>query len=301
MKHTWPVTAALLAVFILSQLLGLALVTKGADVSVDAEGNSVVTHEEPALGPRPQTSGFQSVLYLLVGVAIGTIALLILVRFRLVGVWKLWFFVAVWLSMTISIGALIHVWAAIGVALVLAAWKIWRPNMWIHNLTEVLVYSGIALLLVPILDVFYGIMLLLIISVYDAYAVWQSRHMVKMAQFQTESKTFAGLVVPYKTSASVKPASKVKGGEKPVQAKTAILGGGDIAFPMLFAGTVIDNLLSQGFTKLAAYGSSLLVVAGATAALFFLFVYAKKDQFYPAMPFITAGCLLGYGVLWLFL
>jgi hypothetical protein len=25
-----------------------------------------------------------------------------------------------------------------------------------------------------------------------------------------------------------------------------------------------------------------------------LFVYAKKDKFYPAMPFITAGCNVGW-------
>ncbi len=45
-------------------------------------------------------------------------------------------------------------------------------------------YTGIAILFVPILNVFWMIILLIVISIYDAYAVWKSKHMVKMANFQ---------------------------------------------------------------------------------------------------------------------
>jgi len=31
-----------------------------------------------------------------------------------------------------------------------------------------------------------------------------------------------------------------------------------------------------------------------TLALFSLFMYAKKNKFYPAMPFLTAGCFIGF-------
>jgi presenilin-like A22 family membrane protease len=303
MKHTVPVTVILVCVFIFSQLLGLFLINKGVEVSVDENGNRVVSNEDTALGPRPETRGFQSFVYLIVGLAVGTLVLLVLVRFKLVGVWKIWFFLAVAMASTVSLGALLPTWVAAAVALVLAVWKIWRPNMYVHNITEVLVYSGIGLLVVPILDLLWVSILLIVIAIYDAYAVWRSRHMVKMAQFQTESKLFAGLVVPYKTnevSVSTKPktsAKKVDATPAPQEAKTAILGGGDIAFPLLFTGVVMNQLIQEGMSKLAAYGYSLIIVLFAALALLGLFLLAKKDRFYPAMPPIVAGCFIGFGIL----
>jgi presenilin-like A22 family membrane protease len=192
----------------------------------------------------------------------------------------------------------------------------------VHNITEVLIYSGIAWLIVPNIPLGYVALLLVAIALYDAWAVWQSKHMVAMAQFQTESKLFAGLLVPYTASgvttrtvtASAKPSKNVKPakasmrpdvalGVKPVaraqEGRNAILGGGDIAFPLFFSGATFIALLERGFATAQAFGLTLIVVAGSTAALTGLLVSARKDAFYPAMPFIGAGCFVGYAVLWL--
>ena len=78
--------------------------------------------------------------------------------------------------------------------------------------------------------------------------------------------------------------------------KTAILGGGDIGFPLLFAGVVmkglmLDNSLMVGFLK------TLIIPVVVSIALFLLFVKGQKDKFYPAMPVLSAGCFIGYGIL----
>ena len=99
------------------------------------------------------------------------------------------------------------------------------------------------------------------------YAVWKSKHMIKLAKFQTKLKTFAGLFIPYAKN------------------KVALLGGGDIAFPLLFAGAV---LLQKGLY------SSILVIIYSALALTLLFLFGKKKKFYPAMPFISLGCFIGY-------
>jgi presenilin-like A22 family membrane protease len=137
-------------------------------------------------------------------------------------------------------------------------------------------YGGLAAIFVPILNVLYAFILLLALSAYDMYAVWRSKHMIKMAKFQTKSGIFAGLLIPYKAPA-------VRGPKKPV--RTAVLGGGDIGFPLIFSGTV---LAASGFVP------ALLVSLGATAALFILLLLSQKDKFYPAMPFLTLGCAVGY-------
>src|SRR3989344_5717485 len=116
-------------------------------------------------------------------------------------------------------------------------------------------------------SVFSAIILLILISIYDMYAVWKSKHMIKLAKFQSKLKTFAGLFIPYEKN------------------KAAILGGGDIAFPLLFAGVV---LLEKGLYP------SILIIVYSALALFLLFLFGKKKKFYPAMPFISLGCFLGY-------
>jgi presenilin-like A22 family membrane protease len=78
--------------------------------------------------------------------------------------------------------------------------------------------------------------------------------------------------------------------------KTAILGGGDIAFPLIFEGVVMEKLLTQGLSKSVAFMQTSIIVLTTAIALFLLFAYAKKDKFYPAMPFVTAGCLVGWAI-----
>jgi len=308
------VTLFLIAFFILAQVVGLALISKDSNVVIGPEGNITVVHSDTSVGARPETTGFGSFLYLVIGVAVGTILVLILVRFNKGNIWKIWFFLAVWIAVSIAIGVIIKTKVffdydvALFIALLLAIWKIFRPNVYIHNITEVLMYAGIAVLLVPIFDVFWAVMLLLAISVYDMYAVWKSKHMVKMAKFQTQSNIFAGLLIPYKVKAG-KSIPQIKSKTKNIrlasskagktETKTAILGGGDVAFPLIFAGVIMENLLMQGLSKGTAFLEASIIILTTTIALALLFFFAKKDKFYPAMPFISAGCLVGWVIVML--
>jgi len=169
----------------------------------------------------------------------------------------------------------------------LGFFKVFRPRLITHNITELFVYAGIAVLFVPVMNLFSGVFLLLGISIYDAYAVWKSKHMIKLAKFQTKSKVFAGLFIPYQL-----PKGKIKKAKKTkmVKVKHAILGGGDIAFPLLFAGVIL---------KVYGFGWAFFIPPFSTAALTWLFLHSKKDKFYPAMPFLSAGCFLGLGAMYL--
>ena len=83
--------------------------------------------------------------------------------------------------------------------------------------------------------------------------------------------------------------------------KNAILGGGDIAFPLFFSAAIMEHLIIvQNIPKFPnALLYSLISTVTAGIALSLLFYYSKKDKFYPAMPFISAGCLIGYGIIFL--
>ncbi|MBU1199494.1 MAG: hypothetical protein KKF46_02450 [Nanoarchaeota archaeon] len=309
MKHDFKITAILVLFFILAQIVGLILINIDISEIKVVDGQIELTHADTSLGPRPEITGLGAFAYIAIGIAIGTLLVLLIIRAGKINIWKAWFFLAVFIATSMALGVVMNNYLALGIALVLALIKIFKPNVFIHNLTEVLMYAGIAVFLVPLLNVFWTAILLIVISIYDIYAVWKSKHMVKMAKFQAKSQVFAGLFIPYKSSTSktrtkidmvIKPPKTLrttsKAGKtfKNPEQRNAILGGGDIAFPLLFTGVVMESLLTQGLPKLAALSQSLIITLTTTIALALLFIFAKKDKFYPAMPFISAGCFIGY-------
>lgn len=317
MKHELSVTLILIGIFAVSQIVGLYLVAESMQtVTCEEVGTCEATYEETALGGRPQTQGWGSLLYLGLGIGFGTAILLLLAKFKKTSIWRVWFFIAVWLTMAIALDVVLPGYWAWAIAFALAMWKLKRPNVIIYNIAEILMYAGMAVFLVPIFNaVWLGLVMLGLISVYDAYAVWKSKHMVQMAQFITGSNAFAGLVVPYRTDkkkVELRMPATQKDAKGTLSSKSkrrnAILGGGDMTFPLLFAGIVmqerVKELVGTGMSFASALQESYLVVLlislGATLAIAGLFLLAKKDKFYPAMPFVSAGCLFGWALTFLF-
>jgi presenilin-like A22 family membrane protease len=301
MKHNVEVTALLVIAFLLIQFFGLFTISENAVVAVSPEGNVTVEHQDTVVGERPEIEGWVSLAYIMFGVLTGTLLILLFIRFRQFKLWKAMYFLAVWLASSITLGVFIYAEIALLVAFMLAMLEMYRTNLFIHNLTELFIYPGIALLFVPLLNVQWAAILLVVISAYDMFAVWKSKHMVTLAKFQTKSRAFAGFVIPYGKTGGIRSIKgrmpEEIGGKGDI--KTAILGGGDIAFPLLFAGVVFDWLIrSAGLPKGIALLESSIISMFAALALLLLFIKARKDKFYPAMPFISVGCFAGLVVIW---
>lgn len=304
MKHTLSITVLIVLIFFLSQVIGLYALNVNTKVTQTPEGAIIVEHEDTAIGRRPDIQGPETFAYILVAILIGTGLILLLVRLRKFSLWKALFFFAVWMTCSITIGVFINPTLALVLCIFLAFFKVYKPNIWVHNFTELFIYAGIAIIFVPLLDIIWAVLLLLAISAYDMFAVWKSRHMISLAEFQTKSRAFAGVMLSYRIKAKerVKEIKEKGKGAKEMgeEFKSAILGGGDIAFPLIFAGVVMDSLIKGGFmTKPLAFLNALAIPAIVTVFLFVMLALAKKDRFYPAMPFLTAGCLIGYGLVWI--
>jgi len=298
MKHSFEVTLILVAIFLGAQIVGLFVTDQYMEnVQVLESGKLNVTWQDlPSIGgmnmERPEIEPAQGVWFIAAAVIIGTIMLFFLMRVKHAILWKLWFFMAVGICLTISFGAFLSSVIAFALGFILAALKVFRPSIVIQNLTELFVYGGLAAIFVPILDKTSVILLLFFISLYDMYAVWRSKHMIKLAKFQTKAKVFAGLLIPYgfpKTGKAVKAKKKGKKSKfKSVKIKTAILGGGDIGFPLIFAGVIMKEV---GLLKV------MVIPVFVSISLLLLLLLGKKNKFYPAMPFLSIGCLAGYGAL----
>lgn len=275
MKHDLYITLILILLFLSSHLIGLFVIKK-----------YLPEDQQLPLGiTKPEFDKKTSYIPIIISLLIATFIALILIKLSALRIWKVWFFLSIFLTLTVSFAAFVPELIALVIALLFSLLKIFKSNIFIHNFTELFIYGGLAAIFVPVLSIFSILILLILVSVYDMIAVWKTKHMISMAKFQAKSKMFAGLFVPYKSKEVLEKVTAKKVETKKKIYREAILGGGDIAFPLLFSGVILRDF---GFLQ------AVITSLTAAIALFILFMLAEKKKFYPAMPFVTVGSLVGY-------
>lgn len=300
MKHTLKVIVALVIFFFMAQFTGLLVINHYIDHKKSIETKSVTWRPLPYNIERPEVKNQSiSFIYITIAILIGTFFALLLIRLNKPFIWKLWFFATVWLTLSIAFAAFINNILAAIIAFMLSILKLYKPDIIIQNISEIFIYGGLSAIFVPIINLFAAFMLLIVISIYDFIAVYKTKHMVRLAKFQSESKVFAGLLIPYeKGKVSLKdksiPKSAIKQTSKLKSHKSvAVLGGGDIGFTLIFAGVVMKGLMLKG-TELIGFLKTLIIPLFVSLTLLVLLLKGQQNKFYPAMPILSLGCFLGY-------
>lgn len=315
MKHNIKITALLLVMFLFTQLLGLAVINayspRTEKVFVNGTVQNVTVQTEIPYGMQPPEmkpwEAFQSIG---ISIVLAVVIMFFLMKKRADLLLRIWFFSVVAISMAIALNAFFMKldflsgtqMLAFVLAFPLAFYKIFQRNIIIHNATELLIYPGIAVIFVPMLNVLAAAALLALIAVYDVYAVWHSGFMQKLAKFQMQQlKVFTGFFIPYMAKKDRAIISRIKSlpqkeqinkfKKLKIKVNLAILGGGDITFPLIFAGVIL---------RASGIWHALIVPLFATLALLLLFAVAKKGKFYPAMLFLSPACILAWLVGMLF-
>ncbi|MCK4996943.1 hypothetical protein KAS08_01445 [Candidatus Pacearchaeota archaeon] len=310
MKHRLSITLILLGMFLVTQFIGLFVVNTYApteqtivNITTGEAEILLVGGELPYGLETPETDPTPNFISIVFSFVLAFAIIFILMKYKWKMVIRIWFFFVVCLALSIAINAFLSFTPlvnasiyALCLAVPLSALKIFKPNVYAHNLTELLIYPGIAAVFVPILTPMSIIGLLILISFYDMWAVWKSGIMQKMAKFQMEEiKIFGGFLLPSVSKKVKKEISNVKQKykdkkipkkirERKYKVNLAILGGGDVIFPIITSGVFMR-----------AYGliPALLIIFGAFLGLGFLFIITKKGKAYPAMPYISVGIFLG--------
>lgn len=307
MKHSLTITALLLGMFFLTQLVGLGVVVSYApekqEVVQFRDNESIVTnitvyHLPYGMEPPQNLEPRASLTSIIIALIIAILLMFLLMRLQAELFLRIWFFVVVAIAIGITFFAalpktLTYSLITLLIALPLAYIKVFKRNIIIHNLTEVLIYPGIAAIFVPLVTVATAIILLILISLYDMYAVWHTGFMQRMAHYQIKTlKVFSGFFIPYlsRDARAVLVKAKSSTRTRRVKVQVAILGGGDVVFPIIIAGVVVQQL---------SFWHGLLISFGATLALALLFYLSKKGKFYPAMPFISIGCFVALALAYL--
>lgn len=292
--------------FLVSQFIGLFVVgVYSPQVNQIDLGNGTLINQtsynlplglEPPQDTNPETNIFSIVIAFFFAIII----MLVLMNFKAELILRFWFFIVIIVALILTLNAGLIGFTKYAliistlIAIPLAYLKVFQRDIYLHNFTELLIYPGIAAIFVPLLNIWTTVLLLILISVYDIYAVWHAKFMQKMAKYQiNQVKVFSGFFVPYllpKDKLALEKAKKSKLKNKKIKVNVAILGGGDVIFPIILAGAILN-----------VFGliSAVIISLGATLALSILFYYSEKGKFYPAMPFISAGCFIALGIVYL--
>ena len=312
MKHNIKITALLLGMFLIAQFIGLYVASQYMPVKQHIYNNEtggktdiIQNYSEEnkvPYGMQPEEYEKPGLFSIILSFIIAICLILVIMKYKWRWVIRIFFFFVITIALAIFFNSVLkHVFLysaliSSGIALIFSFWKIFKPNFLVHNITELLIYPGIAPVFIIIFNPISIIILLIIISVYDMWAVWHSGIMQKMAKFQIEEAgVFGGLFIPYltkKLKAKIAKFKKFKlNQKKKIKISLAMLGGGDIIFPIITSGV---------FLREFGLLSALSITMGAFAGLLFLFIISKKKKFYPAMPFITSGIFFGL-LIWKFL
>lgn len=284
MRHLTKSTLTILLLFFISQLIGLVIVTQFID------------HEKTALAGKAIFKEYPLDLLVFALIAVLTIVVPFIYGAKTINVWKLYFFFAVLLCLTIAFGLFINEYIALLLAAVLSVLAVYKQDILIHNITEIIVPGGIVVIFIPLLEflnifnvpVFAGF--LIVISLIDIAFVFRKESGKKFARFLFKSEMIAAAVAPHKKEKNVK-AAVLKGG-------SSFIGLGDFVSPLFFTSVVMKELvLREAF--LTAFLKTLIIPLLGAVALSVLALKSDKYMYYPAMPFISIGCFVGYGIIWL--
>jgi len=203
-KHKTSITIILLSMFFITQLIGIFVIgaylpRQSVQVINGTEQNVTITPQLP-YGMQPPEMKPNDALSFLVSLIISfvfaIVLIFVLMRIKAALFIRIWFFVVVIIALGITITSFISLsplrglwyipYISLLIALPLAIYKIFRRNIIVHNATELMIYPGIAAVFIPLLNIKWTVIILLLISLYDMWAVWHSQFMQKMRQLHIE-------------------------------------------------------------------------------------------------------------------
>lgn len=185
--------------------------------------------------------------------------------------------------------------AALGVALSALLWK--HPEWYIIDLTGVVLSAGVAAILGFSMGTLPILILLAALAVYDAVAVYRTRHMVALADSVLDLRLPALLVIPKRLPYSFLKQPRLKEMlDRGEEREAMFMGLGDIVFPGIL---VVSSLtyLDRVATPTGLHGNLLVALAtlgGALIGFAVLMTYVLKGKPQAGLPLLNGGAIGGY-------
>ncbi len=169
-------------------------------------------------------------------------------------------------------------------ALTLLVYKF--PEWYVIDVVGVLIGAGVTAIFGISLDIKPTLVLLIGLAVYDAIAVYKTKHMIALAEGIMELRLPVMFVVPKHRGYSF-----LKNGSKKGERGAYFMGLGDAVIPSILV--VSANVFiapSTGFLNLPALGA----IVGTLIGFVVLTKFVAKGEPQPGLPFLNSGAIIGF-------
>jgi len=165
-----------------------------------------------------------------------------------------------------------------------------RPEWYVLNTIAIFTSVGVIAMIGISLCVPITIILLILMAVYDAIAVYKTKHMIDMADSFISLRLPVMFVIPKKREYSllIETESLKEELENKGERQAFFLGVGDVVFPGILAVSAFHTL--PAFNLLMG----LSVLAGTLIGFIALMTLVIKGKPQPGLPLLCSGAILGY-------
>jgi len=176
------------------------------------------------------------------------------------------------------------------------------PEWYLVDTVGIAIASGVTAVLGISFTILPAFLLLIGLAVYDAWAVYRSKHMVTLADEMTSQKLPILLVVPKKASYSYLEQKSLKAQIASGEEREAMfMGLGDIIIPgVLVVSASIFLRPGFGYPDIAVLGLpgylfvSLMTLVGALVGFSILMRFVMKGNPQAGLPLLNGGAMAGY-------
>ena len=186
-------------------------------------------------------------------------------------------------------------------------WILYKyPEWYVVDTLGILVGAGIIAILGISLGILPIFILMIALAIYDAIAVYKTKHMIDLADSVIEKRLPVVLVVPKKKNYSFKKQKSIKSTIKgDVKREAMFMGLGDIVFPgtlvisaMTFLG---DQVIQRGEIvawepTMSSLGVAICTLIGAMVGYSILMHFVMKGRPQAGLPLLNSGAILGFAV-----
>ena len=185
-------------------------------------------------------------------------------------------------------------WWALGLSIAAAAilliMLLKKPEWYVIDISGILTGVGAIAILGISLNILLVIVLLIGMAIYDAISVYQTKHMIELADTLVDLRLPIMFVIPKKREYSLAKETKslkekLKEGE---ERGAFFMGLGDIIFPGILATSAFHNITSNGFLI------ALSVMLGTLLGFALLMKSVIKGKPQAGLPYLCTGAILGY-------
>ncbi len=158
------------------------------------------------------------------------------------------------------------------------------PEWYVLDATGLIIGGGAAAIFGISLGVLPVLLLMIILAVYDAIAVYKTKHMVSLAESIVDLRIPVLFVLPRKRSFSLLRGEDQESGME----EAFFMGLGDAIIPSL--------LVVSAFVKYASVAPALGALIGTLAGYAVLSRIAGRGKPHAGLPFLNSGAIIGFVV-----